>query len=246
MDRKARTARHRYDPLTAPRYRLAEVARYLSIHEATLRTWSFGREYRLQDGAARAWPALFSPADPGAGMLSFINVVEAYVLNVIRRRHQVKLSKARRAHQYLCEHFGLEHPFAERIMETDGTDLFVRAYGELLNASRGGQVELSAIVGRYLARIDRDPRGASIRLFPVTRMGRDDDAGAADGPRVVALDPHVAFGHPVIAGTRITTCAVATRFFAGESIGDLASDFGRPVADIEEALRCERALRPAA
>lgn len=109
-----------------------------------------------------------------------------------------------------------------------------------------GQVEFSSVVGRYLARIDRDPHGTPIRLFPVTRIGRDDDAGAADGPRVVALDPHVAFGHPVIDGTRITTRAVAARFFAGESIVDLAEDLGRPIIDIEEALGCERALRPAA
>ena len=246
MSSTAEQIRGVYDPLRAPLYRVADVARYVAVHEATLRTWMFGRQYHIAGGADRCWPALFAPADPDAKMLSFTNVVEAYVLNVIRRRHQVKLSKARMALRYLCDHFGLEHPFAERVMETDGTDLFVREYGELLNVSRGGQVELQSFVNRYLARIKRNPDGSPIRLFPITRSGRDDDPRIPEGPQVVAIDPRVAFGHPVIHGTRITTRAVAVRFFAGESVADLAEDFERPQSEIEEALRCERALQIAA
>ena len=49
----------------------------------------------------------------------------------------------------------------------------------------------------------------------------------------------VAFGRPVLAGSRIPTVEVAERFKAGKPFEALAADYGRPVADIEEAIRCE-------
>jgi len=55
------------------------------------------------------------------------------------------------------------------------------------------------------------------------------------------IDPRVAFGRPVIAGSGIPTAEVAERFNAGESINDLARDYERAPADIEEAIRCEAA-----
>jgi uncharacterized protein (DUF433 family) len=56
---------------------------------------------------------------------------------------------------------------------------------------------------------------------------------------VVSIDPLVAFGRPVIIGSRITTADIADRFKAGESSADLARDYDRPQEEIEEAIRCE-------
>ncbi|MDP3769093.1 MAG: DUF433 domain-containing protein, partial [Dehalococcoidia bacterium] len=61
----------------------------------------------------------------------------------------------------------------------------------------------------------------------------------AESPRLVVIDPRVGFGRPVLAGTGVTTLSIAERFDAGESIEDLAADYGRPPAEIEEAIRCE-------
>jgi uncharacterized protein (DUF433 family) len=49
----------------------------------------------------------------------------------------------------------------------------------------------------------------------------------------------VGFGRPVLLGTGVTTLSIAERFDAGESIEDLAADYGRPRGEIEEAIRCE-------
>jgi uncharacterized protein (DUF433 family) len=57
----------------------------------------------------------------------------------------------------------------------------------------------------------------------------------------VSIDPRVAFGRPVISGTRIPTSDVADRFNAGESPADLAFDYGRSQDEILEAIRCEQA-----
>jgi uncharacterized protein (DUF433 family) len=58
-------------------------------------------------------------------------------------------------------------------------------------------------------------------------------------PRVIAIDPAVAFGRPVIAGSRVPTVEIFERFIAGESPDEIAADFGRTVEEVHEAIRCE-------
>jgi uncharacterized protein (DUF433 family) len=55
----------------------------------------------------------------------------------------------------------------------------------------------------------------------------------------VTISPLVAFGNPVIAGTRIATHVVWQRFHAGESIEALAHDYHPEKDKIEEAVRAE-------
>ena len=52
-------------------------------------------------------------------------------------------------------------------------------------------------------------------------------------------------GRPVLAGTGIATAVIAERYKAGESTAELAQDYGREQAEIEEAMRCERKLEAA-
>jgi uncharacterized protein (DUF433 family) len=80
----------------------------------------------------------------------------------------------------------------------------------------------------------RMTRGA-VRLYSFTRPN------LADAPRLVAIDPKIAFGRSVIAGTSIPTAVLHERWKAGDSITDLAEDYDRPVIEIEEALRYEAA-----
>jgi len=91
----------------------------------------------------------------------------------------------------------------------------------------------------YLKRIERDPRGVPIRLFPFTRK-RD-----SEEPRAIVIDPRVSFGRPVLAGTGIRTATVAERYKAGESIDQLAADYECQPLEIEEAVRCELQLEAA-
>ena len=61
----------------------------------------------------------------------------------------------------------------------------------------------------------------------------------AGEPRLVVIDPLVSFGRPVLAGTGIPTAIIAERYKAGESIDELANDYGRQRYEIEESIRCE-------
>lgn len=165
-------------------------------------------------------------------MLSFVNMLELHVLGAIRREHRVRMRHIRSALNFLRREFHSSHPLVEEAMQTDGKHLFVRRFGQLINASREGQGAMEEILEAHLRRIERDRQGLAIRLYPFTRRG-------TESPRLVAIDPLVAYGRPVIAGSRVTTADVADRFKAGESPEELSTDYDRTPEEICEAIRCE-------
>ena len=189
------------DPRLVPAYTLAEAAHYLRMPEGTLRSWVVGRLYPVAGQPKRSRP-LIHLNDHKRQYMSFINLVEAHVLAAIRRRHGVKLPKVRRALDYVGRQFRVEHPLINQSFQTDGLDLFVERYGELINVSREGQRAMKEILGVYLKRIEWDARGVPIKLYPFTRDTQAEAAPASD-PRVVVMNPAVSFGRPVIAGTEI-------------------------------------------
>ena len=131
-------------------------------------------------------------------------------------------------------------PLIEQAFQTDGLDLFVERYGNLINASREGQSAMKEILGVYLKRIERDAKGLPVKLYPFTRDTQAETIPATD-PRVVVLNPSVSFGRPVIVGTGIPVSSIYERYKAGDSVADLATDFRLEISAIEEAIRCEAA-----
>jgi uncharacterized protein (DUF433 family) len=227
------------DPGLAPAYSTAEAAHYLHIPEETLRSWVVGRLYPVAGQSKRSRP-LIHLGDPKRQYLSFINLVEAHVLAAIRRRHGVTLPKVRNALDYVRRQFRVEHPLINQALQTDGLDLFIERYGELINASREGQRAMKEIIGVYLKRIEWDAKGLPIRLYPFTRDTQAVVAPASD-PRVVVMNPTISFGRPVIAGTGIPVSSIYERYKAGDSVAELARDFSLEISAIEEAIRCEAA-----
>ena len=225
--------------LKTPSYTVSEVAGFLFLPTSTLRSWVMGRVYPTKVGARR-FRALIHAPQTNPTVLSFINVVEAHVLSAIRRTHHIPVQKVRRALDYVEHRFRVEHPLADREFLTDGVELFVEGRGgELEVASRGGQLGIRDLLAAHLRRIDRDPRGVPIRLYPFTRYREIEE------PRPVTIDPRIAFGRPVLSGTGIPTEMIAERFNAGESIDELATDYGRRREEIEEAIRFERHVEAA-
>src|SRR5215467_1746687 len=175
------------DSRLLPAYSVAEAAHYLRMPEGTLRSWVVGRWYPVAGQAKRSKP-LIHLDDPRRQYLSFINLVEAHVLAAIRRRHDVKLPKVRSALDYLMRQFKIERPLIDQTFQTDGLDLFVERYGDLINASREGQSAMKEIISVYLKRIERDAKGLPIKLYPFTRETESDVALKTD-PRVVVVNP---------------------------------------------------------
>jgi uncharacterized protein (DUF433 family) len=158
----------------------------------------------------------------------------------IRRRHGIKLPKVRLALKYLQKQFDLDRPLIDQSFQTDGLDLFVERYGELINASRQGQMAMKEVIAAYLRRIDRDPAGLPVKLYPFTRDS-DSDAQPKHDPRVIVINPAISFGRPVVVGTGIPVTAIYERYRAGDSVSELARDFDLNISAIEEAIRCEAA-----
>ena len=221
-----------------PAYGLSEASHYLGIPKATLRSWVLGRHYPIETGKQFFRPIIELP-DKEKPLLSFVNLVESHVLEAIRQRHGIKFWRVRGAVEYLERHLDSRHPLAEQRFVTDGADLFVEQFGRLVNISRKGQLAIKELIQTYLRRIERDSAGFPIRLYPFTRERKPDE------PKTIVIDPYISFGRPVLAGTGIATTILAQRYKAGESIEELAEDYGRPTSDIQEAIRCELWLNAA-
>src|SRR5437660_12589338 len=128
---------------------------------------------------------VIQPAAKCPVALSFINLIEAHVLAAIGRKHRVDMPAVRRAIEYLKKEFGSPHPLADHKFETNGVDLFVERFGQLMSVSQGGQLAVRKLLRAHLRRIDRDDKGFPLRLYPFTRLG------ATGEPKNIVIDPFI-------------------------------------------------------
>lgn len=216
-----------------PAYGIGEAAGYLRLPVSTLRAWLLGQRYQYGEA-----PKFFKPvieiADRKGRQLSFINLVEAFVLAGIRREHEIPLPKVRKAVDYLRRTFESKRPLADEQFETDGIDLFVEKMGSIIGATQEGQIQLREIIRDRLQRVRRDPHGIpeKIVLFPARR--------STNGKGDVVIDPRLSFGRPVLDRLGVRTAILAERFDAGDEIEVLAREYSAPPEAIENAIRCER------
>lgn len=231
MPKRATNEPRGKDPREIPTYGITEAARYLGLPAATLRSWTVGRQYRTSAGE-RDWPPLIELPSERVPELSFMNLVEASALATIRRRHKIRMPAVRDAIHYLKKRLRSQHPLAERL-ETDGLDLFISKYGQVINLSRSGQLGIRECLEAHLKRVEHDAKGLAIRLFPWTRGDQ------LESPKIITIDPLVGFGKPIIFGTGIQTQVLAARLRAGDSLAELKDDYGLGEAQVEEAIRYE-------
>src|SRR5258708_25102182 len=90
MSRKSVTER---DLREVPAYSIAEAAGYLRLPKSTLRAWLLGQG---------TFKAVIDIADRKNRRLSFINLVEAFVLAGILRGHALSFAKRSKKLGYLC------------------------------------------------------------------------------------------------------------------------------------------------
>lgn len=221
-------------PADEPAYQAAEAARIVGVPASTAKAWAFGQ--RQPDG--RVFHAVIAPADRRRRLLSFANLCELHVLATIRRVHHVKLSKVRSSLRYVATQLHFERPLIAHQFLTNGVDLFIKHAGALLNTSQDGQQAIRGGFEQALDRIEWSRDGAVLRFFPFTRSS----ASLVDQPKVVVVDPRIAFGRPSLVRCGVTTEVIEDRFVAGDSPEEMAEDYGVEPQDIWEALRFERQL----
>jgi uncharacterized protein (DUF433 family) len=214
-----------HNVLEMPNYSPMEAVRYFHVPLSTLVYWT------------EAPNELVVLASQEPSMLSFKNLVELYVLEGLRKIHGVHTSRIRTALNFLLDTERSRHPLADYDIRTEGKNVLFYKKGKPLNASLWGQYEMEEIVGGYLRRIERDPYGTAVRIFPY--MKREQLENKEQPPRTVEINPGVCFGLPVLRDSRLTTGFLASRFRGGDSVPSIAQSYGRSVAEIEEAIAWE-------
>lgn len=220
------------DPNELPRYTVPEAARYLQMSEATLKSWVSGRSYPVA-GGEKHWEGLINRPDERDPKLSFSNLIEAHVLLALRKQYRVKMREVRTALEYARETLEIERILLSPELRVMQGNIFLQRLNDLVNVGRGGQSAMPEILEAYLDRIEWDLSGLPARMFPLTRADR------LDSPKILSIDPRIAFGRPVVERKAIKTSAIAERFRAGESMADLAEDYDLEVFEVEEAIRYE-------
>ena len=215
------------DPRTLPFYSIAEAAKIVGMPNPTVRVWVAGRGET---------PAIFPVADPKRLLLSFLDLIQVYVLRSLRTVHEVKMSAAKVALKQLQRYSKATHPLAAENLLTAGGGVFLEKYNALIRLDASSQIVIRQILEQALRRVDRDSAGRPVILFPM-RSGWDRQD---DGP--IAVNPSVAFGQPVVAGTRVRTAEVASRINAGDTAAEVAEDLHLSAEQVRDALIFEKAI----
>jgi uncharacterized protein (DUF433 family) len=222
------------DPRSKPAYTVSEAARYLKVANATLRSWVAGRPYPKSDGVGQFRP-LIHPPSRKPPLLSFWNLIEAHVLRSLRTDHNVSLGDVRRAIAYAEKTLGIKNLLLSKELRTQGGDLLLERYGELIDLSASGQIAMRRLFQDHVARVEWDERQFPMRLYPFV-------SGEMPSPgRPIAIDPAIAFGRPVVVRLSIGTSTIADRIDAGEPAAEIATDYGLELAEVEQAVVYERA-----
>ncbi len=223
----------RTDIRDQPAYSVAEAARYLKVAPATLRSWFAGRPYPKVTGVEHS-PGLIRPASSPPPILSFWNLIEAHVLRSLRTDHGVRMDALRRAISYSQQTLKIERLLLSPQLRTDAGKLLLERYGELIELSASGQIAMRLLLQEHLDRVEWDKWKFPVRLYPAT------SSEVISAGRPISIDPHIAFGRPVLAQRGVTTGAIVDRIDAGESTADLAEDYDLTIGEIEEAVLYER------
>jgi len=220
----------KFNPLEIPNYTVEEAARYLLVPDSTIRYWTLG-------GEENATP-LTTVYSRRPLLLSFKNLVELYVLESLRAIHDIGLPRIRRSVEELRIEKPSKYPLADYQLATRGRRIYLEGDGdELINLTASGQHAFKTILDPFLRRVERNEEGIAERLFPFTRRQHQQNPDHA--PRVVVIDPRIAFGMPVLVNSRISTAFLMSRRKGGASIPTLAKDYARSEQEIEEAISLE-------
>jgi len=218
-------------PLTAGAYTLPDAAKLLHLPIPRLRTWVAGRTVPDQSsGRKKVYPAGSINATGAARdrHFSFYTLIELFTLASLRQ-FGVSLRVLRQARAELAERERTAHPFALKGLLTDRKKLlFDLGEKALLELGASGQTSFEQVLEPFCIRLDFDAttRMAS-RYHP---MGKD---------KPIVVDPTRGFGRPIIAGTSIATESLASLIRGGETVDDVASDFGLAPAVVSEVWSFE-------
>jgi len=218
-----------------PAYSVHDAALILGMPRRTLQRWVYDKPIFTVAASEQAQK-----------FLSFKDLAQFYFLQFVRKHAHLTDWQARKLLEYTKEVTGSEYPLLHESIRVLPRHVFWEHKSRGSDESRilelvrpKGQYVFQEIVNIFASRVDRNTRGWMLRLYP-WRLWR-----SGDQRRPVSVDPYVMSGKLVITGTRIPAQAVATRRRQGETVRDIARDYGLSQQIVMQSLR-HLAIRKAA
>jgi len=206
-----------------PRYSITEAAFYIHIPASTLYAWTLGQDYIASTGVHRTFHPLITLADKTHKLLSFYNLVEAHVLRFTTEIRGIPFKNVRKALDYVHETIPVKHPLLTHKFETSGKDVFINYLGATINATKHGQLAMRGVLEEHLKLIPRDVHGLPVRVFPIKS-------------RRLAIDPLFSSGKPIVRDKGITAVVLWGRSKSGDSIPEIAKDYGLTEIEVQETI----------
>lgn len=178
-------------------YSLAEAARYVATSPNRLRYW-------FKDGNRNLFESDYRDSDLSQA-ISFYDLIDSLVV-VQFRNFNVTMKHIREVRDYYSDKWDTPHPFCMEKFYVDSSkkrileEIRKADQSRLLVDALRGQGEIEECIAEHLREVD---------FSSVTDMAMQ--WRIAKG---ISITPGVQFGKPVISGTRITTKALASQFYA--------------------------------
>lgn len=223
------SARHHHiDPLLAGFFSVAEAARLVGVNAALVRGWLNGYSNSSSGPVIRRDFA-------GTRTVSFLDLIELRFIAVFRAQ-SVPMLTLRQASAQARKDWGVSHPLAlasEKYV-TDRRKVFARAAEESEDQTTWdlatGQHEMWITIENTIEKgIEFDPKTCLAKLWH-PREGQF--------PNVV-IDPKVAFGKPVIVGTKVPTSVLFRQWKADGEKNSVAKWFNVSKEAVTTAIEYE-------
>jgi len=211
------------DLRTVPTYTIPEAAAFLAIHPRTMLSWYEGYE-----------PILKASAICGViHLLSYRDMEEAYRVYLLRERFVFSLQFLKKSMLNARKMFRSEHPLqrADAVKECLKDLVYdkpARGKNPRTITSLGqkpGQQSFKEVADMFAERIEPGEF-----IFPWRFASTDHDS------RPVSMNPNIMSGRLVISGTRIPVNALLGGKRSGETIEEIADDYGLDRDVVEKAL----------
>lgn len=215
-----------------PIYPLAQVARVVGCNAETLRAWVRGRSYNSGGEKHKTKPLFGSSSEPRSA-LTFLDLIEAHMLNLIRKGYGIPMKNFKTAMDYLQEVGGDTHFLAHQNFVHDKRHLYLKHDKRLISLSERGQHVDTVVISDGLKQLMYGEDGYADSFFPLI---------GGKQQQYIKITPSIGYGQPALSRLGVNISAISSRFDAGEHISDIALDYGATGEEVEEAIRCARIL----
>lgn len=195
------------------RYSIPVAAAYIAVPERTLRRWFLGDR------------RIFHPTfeQRKSVLLSFYDVTEAYVIEVLRSHWDFDPRKLRHALSRLRSSTRFARPLLRKQLSViPEFQNLIATFSEKgrqvhVDMAHDGNLVFDEFAKSMAMRIARDSKGKPVRIYPGTDLDNED--------MPVSMDPNVMSGALVVAGTRIPASMIMAKKLSGKSAEQIADSY---------------------